>query len=209
VRSSFARGVVWVAAIAGAIGLLLYLFVFDTWLVPETDPAFVASVAPNLGPGDRILLRRGSEPANGELARCADPTDNTKYVVGRVFGRTGDTVETRGDAVVVSGRGTPVAHGCPPVTLTHPVTGEPITLNCGVEENPAWSYGTLRSSTLTDGTHAGQVEPGKLFLVSDDRALHQDSRDFGQVDATTCEHIVYRLWGATYADGSRRFSILW
>ena len=53
------------------------------------------------------------------------------------------------------------------------------------------------------------VEPGKLFLVSDDRHIHKDSRDFGGVDAATCEHVVFRLWGERFTDGSRRFNILW
>jgi signal peptidase I len=52
-------------------------------------------------------------------------------------------------------------------------------------------------------------EAGKLFLVSDNRSMHEDSRDFGQVDASTCEHIVFRLWGEHYTDSSRRFTIIW
>ncbi len=39
--------------------------------------------------------------------------------------------------------------------------------------------------------------------------MHQDSRDFGQVDASTCEHVAFPLWGERYTDGSRRFTILW
>jgi len=32
--------------------------------------------------------------------------------------------------------------------------------------------------------------------VSDDRHVHLDSRDFGQVDPRTCQHIVFRFVGA-------------
>jgi signal peptidase I len=64
-----------------------------------------------------------------------------------------------------------------------------------------------------DGVSAGEssakVEAGKVFLVSDNRLMHLDSRDFGQVDVSTCSHIVYRLWGERFTDSSRRFTILW
>jgi signal peptidase I len=53
------------------------------------------------------------------------------------------------------------------------------------------------------------VEPGKVFLVSDDRHIHKDSRDFGQVDGAACEHVVFRLWGESFGDSSHRFNVLW
>ncbi len=52
--SSFTRTLGWFLAITGAIGLLLYLFVFDTWEIPGSDPLFVASLEPMLRPQDRI-----------------------------------------------------------------------------------------------------------------------------------------------------------
>jgi signal peptidase I len=208
---SFVRGLAWISAIAGAIGLLLYLFVFDTWVV-RGDPTFLASVEPNLRAEDRILTRRGQVPSYGQLARCFDPRDVNAYVVGRVFGRGGDTVLIQNENVFINGVGTTARHGCAPVVLTHPATGNLITLSCSVEENPAWTYGVLHrpnDGLGVEGDVQTKVEPGKLFLVSDDRHLHQDSRDFGQVDETTCEHVVFRLWGASYVDSSRRNTILW
>jgi signal peptidase I len=205
---STVRFVVWAGAILGAIGLLLYLFVFDTWVVPGDDPMFTASILPTLAPGDRVLVRRDTMPLLGQLARCVSPVDG-RFVVGRVFGMERDTVEIKQEYVSTDNQRTVARFACPPVTLTHPATGQLLTLGCGVEENGAWSYGALHASESWEPDHSAIVEAGKLFIVSDDRHLHQDSRDFGQVDASHCEHIVYRLWGNSYLDHSRRNNILW
>jgi signal peptidase I len=193
----------------GAICLLLNLFVFDTWLIPGDDPMFVVSTMPTLKPQDRILIRKGGEqPQYGQLARCASPENPSKYVVGRVFGMTNDTVAFTRESITVSGNRVAPRHGCPGVTLVHPGTGQEITLACAVEENPAWTYQTLRGPE-PEADRVVKVEPGRLYLVSDNRHLHQDSRDFGTVDASTCQHVVFRLWGDTFNDASRRFNILW
>jgi signal peptidase I len=203
------RAAIWLGAILGAVALLLHLFVFDTWAVPRADAQLGASVLPALKPDDLILLRKGSSPSYGELARCASPLVSGAYVVGRVFGVAGDRVEVSDFTVVTSGRGISARHGCPAMTVPHPVTGELMTLNCGVAETGAWNFEYLTSPEVNGGQHSALVESGKVYLVSDNRLMHQDSRDFGQVDVSTCQHIVYRLWGEQFTDSSRRFTILW
>jgi hypothetical protein len=40
--------------------------------------------------------------------------------------------------------------------------------------------------------------------------MHLDSRDFGTIDPSSCQHIVFRLWGTTgFSDASHRFTIIW
>lgn len=206
---SVIRVLVWAGAIFGAICVLLYLFVFDAWLVPADDPLLSASILPTLAPQDRVLVRRESMPVFGQLARCVHPVDPGKFVVGRVFGMRGDTVEIRHESITVDNQRIVPRHACPPVQLTHPATGQLLKLSCGVEENGAWSYEALHTSEFWEPDHSAKVEEGQLFLVSDNRHLHQDSRDFGAVDAAKCEHVVFRLWGATYLDSSRRNNVLW
>ncbi|AKU96940.1 hypothetical protein AKJ09_03604 [Labilithrix luteola] len=206
---SFVRGAWWIVAILGAIGLLLYLFVVDTWVVPGTDTSFAASIQPTLKPGDRILVQRGSVPRVGQLARCLHPLASETYVVGRVFGEGRDRVEMRNESVSVNGKPVATRHGCPSERVVHPVSGQETELTCVVEENGAFTYSALVNRDYPEGGGASTVESGKLYLVSDNRHLHQDSRDYGLVDASTCEHVLYRLWGDTYADGSRRFTVLW
>lgn len=206
---SFIRTVVWLGGIFGAIGLLLYLFVFDTMLVPGDDALFTASIMPTLHPEDRILVRRGSEPRSGQLVRCASPDPTVPWVIGRVMGVPGETVELRSERVYMNGKPLVSRHACEPVALNHPVSGQLVTLGCHVEESEAWTYSYLAASEYPEGTRTAVVEPGKLFLVSDNRHIHKDSRDFGQVDASTCEHVVFRLWGESFIDSHRRFTLLY
>ncbi len=203
------RSLAWFAAIVGAIGLLLYLFVFDTWEIPGDDPIFIASVEPMLRPQDRILTSRHSSPRFGELARCLVPDGRGTFAIGRVFGVEGDTVEVLNERVAVNGKAPTSRFPCGMVTVLHPITQAPLPLSCSVEDSGSFTYSVLTHPQYRDGHTIVLVEPGKAFLVSDDRHLHSDSRDFGQVDASTCQHVVFRLWGERFTDSSRRFNILW
>jgi signal peptidase I len=209
VDSSFGRNLLWLVAILGSITLLLYLFVFDTWVVPGDDPLFTASLLPTLSPQDRILTRRGSQPNTGELARCIIPDGSGKYTIGRVFGIGGDTVEINNERVAVGGKSPKTRFSCGIVSVVHPVSGDALPLVCSVEDNGSFTYGVLAHPEFREGPRSALVEPGKVFLVSDDRHIHKDSRDFGQVDAATCEHVVFRLWGESFGDSSHRFNVLW
>lgn len=209
VQSSFGRNLLWLGAITGAIGLLLYLFVFDTWVVPGDDPLTLAALQPLLGAEDRILTRRGSTPKTPELARCLAPDGSGKYVVGRVFGVAGDRVEINNERVAVNGKSPQTRFACPTVNVVHPVSGDQVPLTCSVEDNGSFVYSVLLHPEYREGQRQTKVEAGKLYLVSDNRHIHHDSRDFGPVDASTCEHVVFRLWGPSFSDASRRFNILW
>ncbi len=200
---------VWLFAVLGAIGLLLYLFVFDTWVVPGDDPALTASILPTLSPEDRILTKRGSDPIVGQLARCLLPDGSGKYTLGRVFGRGSDTVEINNERVAVNGKPIRTMFSCGTVNVVHPVSGDTVPLTCAVEDNGSFSYGTLAHGEYREGPRTAKVETGQIFLVSDNRHIHKDSRDFGAVDASTCEHVVFRLWGSTFGESSHRFNVLW
>ncbi len=207
--SSFSRNVFWLIAILGSITGLLYLFVFDTWVVPADDPLLTASMLPTLSPDDRILTRRGTQPVIGELARCLLPDGSGKYTIGRVFGRGGDLVEINNERVAVNGKPIKSMFGCGVVSVVHPVSGDAVPLSCSVEDNGSFSYGVLAHAEYREGPRSAKVELGTVFLVSDDRHIHKDSRDFGAVDASTCEHVVFRLWGQSFSDSSHRFNVLW
>jgi len=208
VSRSFTNTLLWLTGIIGAIILLLYLFVFDTWIVPGNDKLFIASLQPTLKANDRILTRRRSVPVAGELARCIEP-NTSNYVIGRVMGVGNDLVEIKNSIVTTNGVGIPSRHGCNPVQLTHPVSEELVTLSCHAVETGSWTYEYLSHQGFSDGDHSTKVEPGRVYLLSDNRHMHRDSRDFGTVDVTTCEHVVFRLWGESFTDSSRRFTILW
>jgi len=91
-----------------------------------------------------------------------------------------------------------------------PQSNEDVTLGCSVEEYGEMSYTALRSVDHPEPPTKATVEAGRWFLVSDDRHVHLDSRDFGQIDPNTCQHIVFRIVGAGGIGNSKtRLSIVW
>lgn len=206
--NSIYRGLFWLAAILAAVGVLLYLFVFDTFVVPAGDPGFAMSIEPTLRAGDRVLTRRGVIPGRGDLVRCTSSLQGGE-VIGRIAGLGGDTVEIRGENVVLNGKPQPTRHACPKVSVVHPVSQQPVELDCAVFDDGPWPYQVLLDRHFSEDRSASRVEPGHAYLISDNRHLHQDTRDFGLVEDGTCQHIVFRLWGETWADASRRFTVLW
>ena len=48
-----------------------------------------------------------------------------------------------------------------------------------------------------------------VYALGRDLGLTTVPRIFICVDISTCQHIVYRTWGKTYTDSSRRYTILW
>ena len=200
----------WLSGITGAILLLLYLFVFDTWVVPSDDKPLAISVLPVLKPQDRLLVRRGAVPTRNELARCTSPEPGQQYVVGRVVAVGGERLEITNERALVNGKGEVGRFGCTRLTMLHPVTQTEQTLACTtIETGASTSYEVLTSIEYPEGTRSALIEPGKLYLLSDNRHLHKDSRDFGQIDASTCERISFRIWGESFTDGSRRFNLIW
>lgn len=207
----FLRFAVWVIGILAVIGFVLHLTVIDTALVADDDPTASASIEPTLHAGDRIFVFRKGALKDGYLVRCGDPDAPGRHVIGRIGGTNGEAVQVVGGALSINGKRVAAPRGCGTgtVMMRHPVTGADLKLECHVEETAGTEHEFL---TLAANTEVAKsvVETGKVYLVSDNRYLHLDSRDFGQIDPATCQHIVYRLWGAAgYFDTSQRFTTLW
>jgi hypothetical protein len=46
--------------------------------------------------------------------------------------------------------------------------------------------------------------------LSDNRAMHLDSRDYLGVQPSTCQRVTLRLWGAAgWFDAKKRLTVLW
>jgi signal peptidase I len=206
------RFVLWVLAILGGICVILYLGLFDVWRLPLYDPQFVASVAPTLAGGDLVLISRHETPSFANLVRCADPDAPDRFVVGRLVGTSGDTVELASETLTINGHHTPFPRACDTSTMVmpNPATGSDETLSCSQEEIGGITHDTLRLSEHPEPAKSSQVQAGKVYLVSDNRHMHLDSRDFQGVDPSTCKHIVFRLWSAGgYGDAQRRLTFIW
>jgi signal peptidase I len=204
--------VLMVAAGVGAVLLALHLLFFDVWRIPTDDPQLAASIEPTLSAGDLVLVARHTSVGRGELERCADPDAAGRFVVGRAIAHFGERVELNDEVVTLDGRRTPSPRACDPATviLHDPRDDEDVTLACSMEELGDRPFAALRARQRPERPTNALVDGSRWFLVSDDRHIHQDSRDYGQIDPKTCQHIVFRLVSAAgFSDSGRRLSVIW
>lgn len=202
----------YVALAVGAVLLVLYVGFLDVWTVPVDDPMLSASIVPTLAPGDVVLVTRRTEVSRGNLLRCDDPSTPGRYVIARAISRFGDHLDITSEVVSIDGKRTPSARACdPPTMVVHdPMSNEDVTLACSIEEYGEMTYAALRSPDHPEPPTKASIEAGKWFLISDDRHVHLDSRDLGQIDPATCKHIVFRVQGAAgLGDAKSRFTIIW
>ncbi|MFO0613206.1 MAG: signal peptidase I [Polyangiaceae bacterium] len=202
----FLKGLAWVVGILAVIILVLRLTMFKLWTIPE-DQVLDGSMRPSLRSGDVVLVMTVGKRSFGQLVRCADPEDPQRWVVGRIVGMEGDTVEVEGPSVTVNGTRYNTSDACKdPIKVPHPTSGSEIAAQCSrVEMGGGWHFRAYVPGVESKSTH--KVGAGRLFLLSDNRSFHDDSRDFGTVPAETCNDlIVFRLWGkAGTGDTDSRF----
>jgi signal peptidase I len=202
--------VVWIALIFGAFAAFLRATCLSTWTFPSDDALLSLSVMPTLEAGDVLLLWRVGTPGFGELVRCPDPEAEGRFVVGRILGEQGDRIETDLAAVSVNNKIVGSRRVCDPAQFSvfDPRTGEPFDLSCEIEEAGGNEYTRARATTPAAQSTPFRVKvpEGNVFLASDNRHYHDDSRDFGPLPKDRChERIVFRLWsGRGWFDEKRR-----
>lgn len=206
------RGLLWTAGLLALLAVALRLTVLDVWTVPD-DPRLVASIGPTLQGGDVVVVLTRGTPGFGELVRCPDPDEPQKFVVGRIAGLEGDLVETQGADLTVDGKHYTGQSACPKSSFTvpHPTTGSEVKLACDVVEmGGGWHYRGSDPKPFQVGKTHTDVGAGMVYLISDDRGFHDDSRDFGTLPRASCkQRIVFRLWGkAGWSDDEHRLSYI-
>lgn len=200
----------WTLGVLGAIGGIVYGLLFDVWTIPSDDPVLTASIEPQLAPGDLVFISRSTDPDVGVLVRCIDPDAPARFVIGRIVGRGGDVLEISGGTFTLNGHGVSAPNACDParVTVKNPATQEDEEVPCSNEEFAGVTHPALRAGIETH-KHV-EVEGSHVYLLSDNRMMHLDSRDFGSVPQHTCQRISFRLWGAAgYNDSKHRLSVVW
>jgi signal peptidase I len=201
---------IWVLVLGGAVAFLLHLYVIEIWTIPVDDPLLAASVAPTLRGGDMLVVMRGNSIERGQLVRCQDPQAAGRFVIARALAHSGEQVDIRGETIAVDRRRNPSPRGCSRVKVFDPNRNEEVDLECMVEEFAGRDYNILLSKAFPEPPMSSTVEFGKWFLASDDRHVHLDSRDYGPIDPTTCQHIALRLIGpAGISDSDSRFTFVW
>ncbi|WP_437589169.1 signal peptidase I [Sorangium sp. So ce1000] len=206
------NGLLWILGTLLVLGVVLRALVLDVWVVPN-DPSLGASVAPSLAPGDAVVVLTRGTPGFGELVRCPDPETPGDHIVGRIAGLPGDTVDVDHSTLDVNGQRYDPEMACaePTITITDPATGNPVQLSCDmVMMGPGLHPRATGRRPPLERRHHVEVRPDTVFLLSDNRSYHDDSRDFGLQPRAACnQRIVFRLWGgAGWSDDQRRFTFV-
>jgi len=206
------RGLGWTLGVLLVVAALLRIFILDVWTMPD-DQFLGASTAPALAAGDTLILLRRGTPGFGDLVRCPDPQDPKLWVVGRIAGVEGDTVEIEGRRLTVNGRSYEGESACaqPKIWVKHPETLKDVELGCEVVPmGGGWHYRAASLQPVIEQKKTAKVGPGMVFLASDNRAMHDDSREFGLVPRETCNvRVVARLWSqAGWSDDKSRMSYI-
>src|SRR5262245_59032714 len=117
------RGLGWTVGVLLVVAVVLRILVLDVWIVSD-DAYLGASAAPTLAGGDLLILNRRGTPGFGDLVRCTDPQDSNAFVIGRIAGVEGDTVEVEGHRLRVNGRSYDSESACADakVRVRHPET---------------------------------------------------------------------------------------
>jgi signal peptidase I len=205
--------VLWTSIIAGVTWGALRLLLVKTWTVPSDDPALTSSIAPSLGPGDLVLLLHGLPIGFGDLVRCKDPDEPRRWVIGRIAGEAGDTVELNSSRLLINGRMADVDHACAPpkIKVPHPNTEGEVELHCDMEDLGGVIH--MRAHGNPEGRAQSApvkrtVPPNSYFLISDNRAYPSDSLTYGAVPTDSCDaRIIFRIWSSKgFGDAERRFT---
>jgi signal peptidase I len=206
---NFVKGLVWLVAFLGALAGIVYATIFDFYVIPSDDIAQSLSFAPSLSAGDVLLLKRHGGPVRRDIVRCPDPQAKGRFVVGRVLGITGDHVTVEQGHAWVNEDVVLTARGCDRGRKAFdPTSGDTRDFTCEVERIKGSDRDTevLVDKLRTEPRWEATVEPGKVAIVSDNRSAHVDSRDYGQLDASSCSVIAFRIW-TTDPDQSRIWAV--
>jgi signal peptidase I len=187
----------WSVGIFAILCLIGRAFIFETWTVPE-ESWTAAAAAPTLAGGDLVLVMTIGESKFGDLVRCPDPEDASSFVVGRVAGLGGDLVELDGPVLTINGKRYVASEACkdPTFLVVHPDTGNDVEVACArVDMGSGWHFRGTKMTYNTKSTHRKKVGIDKVFLLSDNRGIHDDSRDYGTLEHATClKKVFFRLW---------------
>jgi signal peptidase I len=186
----------------------------DFWTMPNDDALLALSVMPTIEGGDKLILFRLGTPGFGDLVRCPDPEVSGRFVVGRILGEQGDRIFAEAGTVTVNEKYIGTRRACTPpeVQLIDPKTSEAVELSCEIEEAGGTEYMRLRTAhpPLHPTPYKIRVPSEHVFLASDNRYYHDDSRDFGPVPKATCnQRVLFRLWSARgWFDQGRRMTFI-
>lgn len=190
----FYRFLAWFVVVVGILVGVLRATAIRWWQVPTNDPELAASLAPTLRAGDWVLLWRLTPSGLGDLVLCPDPDDATNVVVGRIVGESSAKITIHGQSVRVDDKELDIEYNCTERTFSieNPDNGQEEELNCDMENvGGVLHMRGYNNDRRQRAAFNKQVEPGRVFLVSDNRVHPFDSRHYGTLDRRTCTEMVF------------------
>lgn len=146
------------------------------------------SMLPTIAAGDWVAIYTGGTLSHGDIAVCRHPKDQSRMIMLRIIGLPDDTVSMRDNHLVVNKN--MIQHESEGVFSYYDQSdkGEPYEYELTrqrEEYHGAFYFVGTREASHRANFPAVDVESG-LFLLGDNRNLAEDSRDFGEVDPSTC-----------------------
>jgi signal peptidase I len=204
--------VAWVVALVGVSLFVVEREWLEAWKVPTDDPMLAASIEPQLSAGDVVLVWREPTFARGNLLRCPDPQAPGRYVIARAIAAPGDRLSIEHEHVSLDDRPIQSPRACEQhdYAMFDPGRNEDANLICITQEYGDRNFYALISADRPEPMTKIRPEGNQWFLVTDNRHIHVDSRDYGPIDTTGCRHIVFRLYGGDgFGDAKKRLSLVW
>ncbi len=212
----FLRIAGWTAVVLAVLIGVLRLTAIRWWQLPGNDPYLDASVEPTLHGGDWIVLWRATTPKFGDLVLCPEPKSN-RPTIGRIAGESNDHLKLTGSALAINNAPVEVEGKCDQFHARDPVSSSDVVQSCSFEVLNGRTH-PRGNQIQTDQAPIGDKPPdpefdvpsGQVFLLSDNRALPYDSRDYGTVDRGSCvETVVFRLVSKDgFFDVANRLSLI-
>ena len=171
--------------IALIVGGVLYFFFIRVVEVGHN------AMAPTILAGDQVLVWRGTDFELGEPVLCPHPREPGRFVIGRIVGRSGQTVELgRAGQLRINGEAPDLD-----------IRGELEFYDAGRQNTARMTWGIedildhdhlfMQSARRPPAMRPHRVAGG-VFLLSDNRSYHgEDSRSFDEVRPDTCVGTIF------------------
>lgn len=188
---SFTKGflklVLWLGGILLVFVAVMRIFFVDVAVVGHN------AMAPTMQAGDMVLIWRSGEPDDlGEVTICDHPTSPGELVMGRVVGKPGMVLEADRNRLRIAGSVPDMDWQGERERFEDTVQNITADYRRAIVTMGNVDHAIYERENVDFRMQSVQVQPGKIFLMGDNRThVGQDSRFFGAVDPDKCHGTVF------------------